>query len=62
MLVAAPAVGVHVLKPYQVERLTAFLNPSDDPPIRATSSNQSLIAIGSGQKTGRGATRRRRRR
>ncbi len=28
-LVAAPAVGVQVLKPYQVDRLTAFINPED---------------------------------
>ena len=26
-----PAIGVHVLKPYQVQRLTGFLNPSRDP-------------------------------
>ena len=31
VLVAAPAVGVEVLKPYQMDRLTAFLNPSDNP-------------------------------
>ena len=28
VLVAAPAIGVHVLKPYQVERLTAFIHPN----------------------------------
>ena len=28
VLVAGPAVGVKVLKPYQTERLTAFLHPS----------------------------------
>jgi rod shape determining protein RodA len=53
-LVAAPAVGVEVLKPYQVDRLTAFLNPSDDPRDQGYQQNQSRIAIGSGQKTGRG--------
>ena len=31
VLVAAPAAGVHVLKPYQAERLTAFLHPSTNP-------------------------------
>src|SRR3954464_8446494 len=31
VLVGAPAVGVEVLKPYQVDRLTAFVNPTDDP-------------------------------
>ena len=34
VLVAAPAAGVHVLKPYQVERLTAFLHPSSEPAER----------------------------
>jgi rod shape determining protein RodA len=53
-LVAAPAAGVQVLKPYQVDRLTAFLNPSDDPRDQGYQQNQSRIAIGSGQKTGRG--------
>jgi rod shape determining protein RodA len=53
-LVAAPAVGVQVLKPYQVDRLTAFLNPSEDPADQGYQQNQSRIAIGAGQKTGRG--------
>ena len=55
VLVAAPAAGVHVLKPYQVDRLTAFLHPSDNPSKQGYQQNQSKIAIGSGQKTGRGA-------
>jgi rod shape determining protein RodA len=54
VLVVAPAAGVHVLKPYQVDRLTAFLNPSDNPADQGYQQNQSRIAIGSGQKTGRG--------
>lgn len=54
VLVAAPAVGVTVLKDYQVERLTAFINPSDDPQAQGYQLNQSITAIGSGQKTGRG--------
>jgi rod shape determining protein RodA len=54
VLAAAPAVGVHVLKPYQVERLTGFVNPSHDPRNATYQVNQSLIAIGSGEKTGRG--------
>jgi len=53
-LVAAPAVGVEVLKPYQVDRLTAFLHPSDDPGEEGYQQQQSKIAIGSGEKTGRG--------
>ena len=54
VLVAAPAVGVDVLKPYQQERLTSFLHPSEDPGDAGYQQNQSRIAIGSGQKTGRG--------
>ena len=54
VLVAAPAVGVEVLKPYQMDRLTAFLNPGQDQSREAYQINQSLTAIGSGGKTGRG--------
>jgi rod shape determining protein RodA len=54
VLIAAPAVGVEVLKPYQVDRLTAFLNPSEDPREQGYQLNQSITAIGSGQKLGRG--------
>jgi rod shape determining protein RodA len=54
VLLAAPAVGVEVLKPYQVDRLTAFLNPSTNPADEGYQIHQSLTAIGSGGKTGRG--------
>jgi len=54
VLVAAPAVGVEVLKPYQVDRLTAFLHPSSNPREQGYQVNQSLTAVGSGGKTGRG--------
>jgi rod shape determining protein RodA len=66
VLVAAPAVGVHVLKPYQVERLTSFLHPTSNlQEIKEQESKtgepdpryqlaESKIAIGSGQKTGLG--------
>jgi rod shape determining protein RodA len=53
-LVAAPAMGVEVLKPYQVDRLTSFLNPSESPGEEGYQQQQSKIAIGSGEKTGRG--------
>jgi len=53
-LFAAPAVGVPLLKDYQTERLTSFLNPSDDPRDSSYQSRQSEIAIGAGGKTGRG--------
>jgi rod shape determining protein RodA len=67
VLVAAPAAGVHLLKPYQTERLTAFLHPSSNfdeikekesktgEPDPAYQLGESKIAIGSGQKTGRGS-------
>jgi rod shape determining protein RodA len=55
VLVAAPAAGVEVLKPYQVDRLTAFLNPSDDPRGEGYQLRQATVAVGSGQKLGRGA-------
>jgi rod shape determining protein RodA len=54
VLAGAPALGVHVLKPYQVQRLTGFLHPSHDPGNQTYNITESLIAIGSGGKTGRG--------
>jgi rod shape determining protein RodA len=54
VLVVAPAVGVPLLKDYQVERLTSFLNPSDDPRDSSYQTRQSQIAIGAGGKSGRG--------
>jgi rod shape determining protein RodA len=53
-LAVAPAVGVDVLKPYQVDRLTAFVSPTDDPREQGYQLKQSITAIGAGQKTGRG--------
>ena len=54
VVIAAPAVGIEVLKPYQQDRLTAFLNPGENRGREAYQINQSLTAIGSGGKTGRG--------
>src|SRR6266480_1628828 len=54
VLVGAPAAGFHVLKPYQADRLTAFINPTDNPRKQGYQLRQSQVAIGSGQKTGRG--------
>jgi len=56
VLAVAPAAGVQVLKPYQVQRLTGFLNPSSNPRDQTYQLNQSRIAIGAGEKTGRGAS------
>jgi rod shape determining protein RodA len=54
VLVVAPAVGVPVLKGYQEERLTSFLNPHEHEQGAGYQQAQSVTAIGSGQKTGRG--------
>jgi rod shape determining protein RodA len=54
VLLVAPAVGHPVLHGYQLDRLTSFLNPSDDPADSSYQTNQALIAIGSGGKLGRG--------
>src|SRR5947207_15908163 len=42
------------LKPYQQERITAFINPDIDKQGSAWAINQSLIAIGSGGCSGKG--------
>jgi rod shape determining protein RodA len=42
------------LKPYQQERITAFINPEIDKQGAAWAINQSLIAIGSGGWAGKG--------
>jgi len=55
VLVVAPALGTPILEPYQEERITSFLNPSEDPRDSSYQINQSLIAVGSGGKTGRGS-------
>ncbi len=52
-LVAAPAAGVEVLKPYQKDRLTAFIEPNADRGDAAYQLIQSQVAIGSGEKLGR---------
>jgi rod shape determining protein RodA len=54
VLAVAPRLGVEVLKPYQVDRLTAFLHPSNDPGDTGYQQEQAKTAIGSGEKTGRG--------
>jgi rod shape determining protein RodA len=54
VLVVAPKAGVEVLHGYQKERLTSFLHPSADTRNAGYQQYQSLIAIGSGEKTGRG--------
>ncbi len=46
--------SLHLLKPYQVQRLTAFANPSADPRGTGYSAAQAKIAIGSGRMFGQG--------
>jgi rod shape determining protein RodA len=55
VLVLAPAAGVHVIESYQVERLTSFLHPSQNPKKQGYQQEESKIAIGSGQKLGLGS-------
>jgi|SRR3990172_954456 len=45
------------LKPYQQNRIRAFLDPSSDPLGSGYHANQSKIAVGSGQITGKGFRR-----
>jgi rod shape determining protein RodA len=54
VLIGAPALGVEVLQPYQQDRLTAFLNPSETSGEEGYQQLQSQVAIGAGGKTGRG--------
>jgi len=49
-----PSAGVHVLKPYQQNRLTGFTNPSSDPAGSTYNVRQSINAVGAGGLSGRG--------
>ena len=49
-----PAAGVQVLKPYQADRFTGFLDRERDPGGLTWNVNQSITAIGSGGLDGRG--------
>ncbi|MBU1671725.1 MAG: rod shape-determining protein RodA [Actinobacteria bacterium] len=51
------ALGLHLLKSYQVTRLLVFINPDMDPLHAGYNLMQSKIAIGSGQLVGRGLFR-----
>ena len=54
VLAFLPLAYTVVLKPYQQERITAFINPDIDRQGSAWAINQSLIAIGSGGWSGKG--------
>jgi cell division protein FtsW len=54
ILMAILITGVVIFRPYALERVKTFLNRSADTQGASYQINQSLIAIGSGQITGRG--------
>lgn len=54
MMVALMPFAWHLLKPYQRNRLTVFLNPNHDPTGAGYNITQSKIAVGSGQLFGKG--------
>jgi rod shape determining protein RodA len=49
-----PALGLHLVKQYQIDRLLVFLHPGRDPGASGYNVMQSMIAVGSGSLTGRG--------
>jgi rod shape determining protein RodA len=49
-----PAAGVHVLKPYQEQRLTGFTHPDSDPAGATYNVAQARNAVGAGGVDGRG--------
>jgi rod shape determining protein RodA len=49
-----PAIGVDILKPYQRERITGFVDPSSDPGGSTYNQRQATIAVGAGGVGGRG--------
>jgi rod shape determining protein RodA len=53
-LAASEGLGIDLLHGYQEERLTAFLNPGDDPSDSGYQAEQAVIAVGSGEIGGRG--------
>jgi rod shape determining protein RodA len=54
VLVVAPMAGTPILHGYQEERLTSFLQPHEHEAGAGYQQNQSVIATGSGQFSGRG--------
>jgi rod shape determining protein RodA len=57
LLVGVAFTSGKVLKPYQKQRLTSFMNPDADPKGSGYQINQSKIAVGDGGVFGRGATK-----
>ncbi len=57
LLVGVAFTSSKILKPYQKQRLTSFMNPDADPKGSGYQIRQSLIAVGDGGVFGRGATK-----
>jgi len=55
VLVVLPALGIHLLKDYQIARLTVFLHPGADPSGAGYNVHQAMIAVGAGGLAGRGS-------
>lgn len=53
-LILFASLWLFVLKPYQKERIMTFINPTADIHGAGYNSNQSMIAVGSGQILGKG--------
>jgi rod shape determining protein RodA len=51
-----PLIWTYVLRDYQKQRITAFLNPATDTQGAGYQLNQSVIAVGSGGPFGKGLT------
>ncbi|MBD0330918.1 MAG: rod shape-determining protein RodA [Thermoleophilia bacterium] len=54
LLWGLPSVGVHVLKPYQEDRILSWRNPGHDPSGSSYNVDQSIVAVGSGGVRGKG--------
>jgi rod shape determining protein RodA len=53
-ITALAAWRLHLLRPYQLHRLAAFVHPGTDPAGAGYSATQSTIAVGSGRVLGQG--------
>jgi rod shape determining protein RodA len=56
VLPVLPLIWTYVLRDYQKQRITAFLNPATDTQGAGYQLNQSVIAVGSGGPFGKGLT------
>ena len=56
ILPVLPLIWTYVLRDYQKQRITAFLNPATDTQGAGYQLNQSVIAVGSGGPFGKGLT------